>query len=110
MRAAILAGLLCVVPVLALRPAQDTAQAQESIWRPVARQCAAEIDAQAGCGSCGGLWPQWAECTIKRVYGRQVSEWVTKACINQIQARRNQQHACAACGDPVADVVRCVGQ
>lgn len=78
-------------------------------WRPIARKCASEINAKAGCGSCGGLWWAWAECTVRRVYGAAVPQARLNTCLDQIYAERARSSACNACGDPVADVMSCVG-
>jgi hypothetical protein len=83
--------------------------AQAQTWRPIARQCAEEIDAKTGCGSCGGLWPSWADCAVDRFYRGAVPEARVRSCIKQIYAERLRTKPCNACGDPVADVFRCVG-
>lgn len=83
--------------------------AQAQTWRPIARQCAEEIDAKTGCRSCGGLWPSWADCAVDRFYRGAVPEVRVRACIKQVYAERLRTRACNACGDPVADVFRCVG-
>jgi hypothetical protein len=81
------------------------AHAQE--WRPIARQCAAEIDAKAGCGSCGGLWPAWSRCTVERFYHGAIPAARVEPCLRQVGEIRAREHACDACGDPVAAVIHC---
>jgi hypothetical protein len=96
---------LIVALSVALVPAAASAQS----WRPVARACAHAIDQQTKCGSCGGLWPYWALCTVRNVYGEAVPKDRLKECIGRVYAERQASHACNACGDPVADVMTCVG-
>jgi hypothetical protein len=82
--------------------------AHSADWDATARQCAEEIDAKVGCGSCGGLWPSWAECAVKRFYHGRIPQARVRQCIQEIAAKRAREHACNACGDPVDDVRSCV--
>lgn len=95
---------LIVALSLALVPAAASAQS----WRPVARHCAQVINRRTKCGSCGGLWPYWAVCTAQAFYGRTVSDQRIGACVSKIYSARQAAHACNACGDPVADTMRCL--
>lgn len=99
-----------IVAALALAGvAGGAAAAPAQSWRPIARQCAKEINAKVGCGSCGGLWWAWAECTVARVYGDSVPRARVEWCVQRVYADRLASHACNACGDPVDDVLRCIG-
>lgn len=101
-RAIILAAALCVAAPLA--------HAQS--WRSVERECAEVINRQAGgCPtSCDGrFWPLYTRCVVKRVYGDQIPAARLDACMQPIWDRRWAEHTCNACGDPVAEAIRCAG-
>jgi hypothetical protein len=96
---------ICLVILVMLE--SSTAQAQT--WRPVVRECAAEINRQAGCASCGTMWPFWMRCAVPRLYGNQVSSATLESCLQKVWDRRLVEHDCAMCGDPAADVISCIG-
>jgi hypothetical protein len=100
-RAIILAAALCAASPLA------HAQA----WRPVERECAEAIARQYGCTtSCDNrLWPLYARCAVEKFYGAQIPASRLDACMQPIWDRRWAEHTCAACGDPVAESIRCAG-
>lgn len=87
----------------------SAAHAQESVWRPIVKQCAEVIDREAGCASCGSMWPQWMRCAVPRIYGNRVPPAKLEACMQQIWDRRWEQKTCAMCGDPVRSVIECIG-
>ena len=78
-------------------------------WRPIARQCAEEINQQLHCASCGGAWPMWVDCTVQRAYGGQIDNTRLQQCKQAIWDRRIAERTCAMCGDPVAESIRCAG-
>lgn len=96
------AGLLLIVGFI------GRAHAQEAIWRPVARACAERIDQAQRCGSCSDMWPAWSECMIKQVYPT-VPRATIQRCEDYIWNSRWQAQTCGGCGDPVADMVVCIG-
>lgn len=87
------------------------APSAEPDWRPIARQCAAEIDLKSHCTtSCDNqLWPQYVRCVLHRVYGNQVNHARSEACIDRIWDERVRQQTCSLCGDPVKDTFDCLG-
>jgi hypothetical protein len=99
-----LARGLCLTALLAA-PLSAQAQTAEP-WRPIARQCADEINARFSCASCAGLWPYWSICTVQRVYGSAVPQQTVSDCINHVSAAYTGKSL--AYGDRVGDVMRCV--
>ena len=77
--------------------------APEPFWRPVARACAEATNEH------GGFWPVWAKCTVLNVWGDAIPEDRVDRCINQVQRERERIRACNNCGDPVRDVISCLG-
>jgi hypothetical protein len=95
--ALILCAGLCAVPALA----------QSQTWRPVARQCAEEVDRQAHCAACGSEWPEWTRCLNARL--RQVPPTLLEECIKRTEASRAAARTAAMVGDPVAQAWYCAG-
>jgi hypothetical protein len=82
------------------------AYADNTAWRQVAPQCAAQIAQQTHCASCNGYWPEVSLCaaqaTIPGVNQQHVAECVRG--VHLADARFQLAH------DRVADVMRCLGQ
>lgn len=94
----LLAATLCLVLL------SYAAHAQE--WRPITRQCAVYAERQhPGCADCAP-WQWLAACTAKNYYPHPVPPQQLAQCIGAVAAQRG--HACAACGDPVRDVMDCL--
>src|SRR5215467_10297857 len=73
-------------------------------WRPVARQCADEINQEAHCNSCSGLWWKWAMCAAKRYYGPGLDLAKLEHGVAEVEASRKAKHMYGNMGDPVRDV------
>jgi hypothetical protein len=84
--------------VLSVLVVAATAHAQT--WRPITRQCSAQL------GEQGGKWPLWAQCTIARAFPHTDPTRVQR-CIAQVTKIRERTHACNLCGDPVRSVIDC---
>ena len=83
------------------------AYAQQLTFEQIAKQCAAEINAKQGCGTCGDMWPAWTRCAVERAYGDAVPKDRLDACIQGIWQRRWNQNTCQQCGNPVVEAARC---
>jgi hypothetical protein len=80
-------------------------------WRAVVHQCDQYAESTFCQGKAGCPNWQWlAACTVQNM-GAMTSETQArfKRCVAAIEQAREQQHACFACGDPVGDVLRCMG-
>ncbi len=88
----------------------SAAHAQGAERISVARQCAEEIEQQAGCTTActNQTWPEVARC-INVKLSRPMPQGIIERCIRQTQKNRPVT-ACELCGDPVAEVFVCAAE
>lgn len=85
--------------------------AHASDWRAVAHRCDQYAESTFCQGKAGCPNWQWlATCTVQNM-GEVTSQTQARfeQCVAAIEQARGQQHACALCGDPVSDTLRCMG-
>jgi hypothetical protein len=83
------------------------AQPGQESWLPLARQCAAAINAKYNCASCAGLWPQWAACTALNIWGNTPAVRARfGVCAAEVE--RAYHGRSLAYGDRVGDTIRCM--
>ncbi len=97
--------LRVVTIAAALLCSSSAAHATE--WQPLARQCAEEVEQQAGCTSActNTTWAEVARCANFRLKPR-VPQDVFERCVRKTK-RARPSSACPLCGDPVAEVFAC---
>ncbi len=97
--------------VLAAGLISPTVAVADYPWRPIARDCAEEIN-QLHCpngGTCGDMWGSWAACAIRRLHGDAIPQERINQCYQRIWDERHTKHLAANKGDPVADMFQCTG-
>jgi hypothetical protein len=85
----------------------SAAFAQAGELQSIARQCAEEIEEEAGCTTActNETWPAVARCVNAKLK-TPMAHGIIERCIRQTQKTRPAT-ACQLCGDPVAEVFLC---
>ncbi len=96
-----------VIPFAAVLAIASITPTQAGELQSVARQCAEEIERQAGCTTActNQTWPEVARC-INVKLKHPMPRGILERCIRQTEENRPIT-ACELCGDPVADVFAC---
>ncbi len=96
-----------ILPFAAGLAIASIAHAQAGEWQSIARQCAEEIEEEAGCTTActNETWPAVARCVNVKLKN-PMPQGIIERCIRQTQKTRPVT-TCQLCGDPVAEVFSC---